>query len=258
MRIKEKMVTMPLIKHPMLYFFMVMGFLSILTTPILSFTSRPDLVLLVYLGLFLLFSVTVGFEEIGPFYNKSSGIINLIGMTGTVYITCILVENLTGYFLAANDPQLLDQYSYELSWQYVLNHFSRYCLVGIGEELFKFCVFLFVYWFGVKISGKKLISCIISVLLTSLLFGLLHVNYNYSQWLNITLIIGMSSVVYFYFLFKYQTILPLMIAHGLQDFIVSLELTQELEGIHFQFLMLLIGVWLISRFGFGMEIKMQR
>ena len=49
-----------------------------------------------------------------------------------------------------------------------------------------------------------------------------------------------------------------MIAHGLQDFIVSLELTQELEGIHFQFLMLLIGVWLISRFGFGMKIKMQR
>ena len=80
-----------------------------------------------------------------------------------------------------------------------LNHFSRYCLVGIGEELFKFCVFLFVYWFGVKISGKKLISCIISVLLTSLLFGLLHVNYNYSQWLNITLIIGMSSVVIFTF-----------------------------------------------------------
>ena len=76
--------------------------------------------------------------------------------------------------------------------------------------------------------------------------------------MNITLNIGVGALVYFYFLFKYQTIVPLMIAHGLQDFIVSLELTQELEGIHFQFLMLLIGVWLISRFGFGMKIKMQR
>lgn len=258
MRLKEKMVAVPIIKHPMVYLLMVLGFLVLLRTPILLVVSRPEVILTVYLGLFLIFSVTFGFQEFKPFYNKGKGVINLLGMTGIVYIFGILSESLVAYFLSANDPQLLEQYSFHLSWQYVLYHLSRYSLVGIGEEIFKICVFLVLYWGGFKLSGRKFGSCIVSILLTSLLFGLLHINYNYDQWLNITLIIGAGTLVYFYFLFKYQTIVPLMIAHGLQDFLVSLEHTEELAGIYSLVLVGMILIWFICRFGLGMKLKLER
>ncbi|MBQ4164348.1 MAG: CPBP family intramembrane metalloprotease, partial [Turicibacter sp.] len=92
----------------------------------------------------------------------------------------------------------------------------------------------------------------------SLFFGLLHINYNYDQWLNITLIIGAGSLVYFYFLLKYQTIVPLMIAHGLQDFLVCLEQTEELTGIYSFVLVIMILIWAVCRFGLGMKIKLER
>ena len=255
MKLKEKMVAVPIIKHPMVYLLLVLVFLVMLRTPILSVFSRPEMILMIYLGIFLIFSVTVGFKEIGPLYNKGGGIINLIGITGAVYICGILAESFTGYFLSANDPQLLDQYTFHLSGPYVLNQLARYSLVGIGEEIFKLCVFFILYWLGVKVSKHKLGSCIISVIATSFFFGLLHSNYNYDQWLNITLIIGVGALVYFYFLFKYQTIVPLMIAHGLQDFLVSLEHTEELTGIYSLFLVALILIWFIARFGFGIKVN---
>ena len=258
MKLKEKMVAVPIIRHPMMYLGVVLGFLVLLRTPILSSISRPDFVLTAYLGLFLIFSVTIGFKEIGPFYNKGAGVINLIGMTGVVYMGGILAESLVGNFLSANDPQLLEQYTFDLSWQYVLNHLARYSLVGIGEEIFKVCIFLILYWIGVKVSGKKIGACLVSVFITSLFFGLLHINYNYDQWLNITLIIGTGSLVYFYFLLKYQTIVPLMIAHGLQDFLVCLEQTEELTGIYSFVLVLIVLIWSVCRFGLGMKIKLER
>ena len=84
MKLKEKMVAVPIIKHPMVYLLLVLVFLAMLRTPILSVFSRPEMILMIYLGIFLIFSVTVGFKEIGPFYNKGGGIINLIGITGAV------------------------------------------------------------------------------------------------------------------------------------------------------------------------------
>lgn len=255
MKLKENLVAVPMIKNPMMYLLVVMIFLAMLRTPILSVFSNPGAILLMYLGVFLIFSVTLGVKEIGPFYNKAGGVMNLIGITAAVFVWGILAESFTGYFLSAHDPQLLSQYTYQLSWPFVLNELARYSLVGIGEEIFKICVFLILYWIGVKISKRKMASCLISVMVTSLLFGLLHINYNYDQWLNITLIIGAGALVYFYFLLKYQTIVPLMIAHALQDFLVTMEHTETLNGIYSSFLMGCILLWFIARFGFGLKLK---
>ena len=49
-----------------------------------------------------------------------------------------------------------------------------------------------------------------------------------------------------------------MIAHGLQDFLVSLEHTEELTGIYSLFLVALILIWFIARFGFGIKVKTER
>ena len=172
-----------------------------------------------------------------------------------VYFFGILAESVAGSFLSANDPQLLDQITYPLTAAHVVHELARYSLVGIGEEIFKFCVFLILYWVGVRVIKNRMISCIISVLVTSFFFGLLHINYNYDQWLNITLIIGSGTVVYFYFLFKYRTIVPLMIAHALQDFLVTMEHTEGLAGIYMLFLTGIVLCWFIARFGLGFKLK---
>ena len=94
------------------------------------------------------------------------------------------------------------------------------------------------------------------------MFGYLHINYNLDQALNITLIIAISAVVYFYFLIKYQTIIPLMIAHGLQDFLVSLELTSELEGIYilsvYTMFILVVGIPMVGSFYRGIKTLVLR
>ena len=58
MKLKEKMVAVPIIKHPMVYLLLVLVFLVMLRTPILSVFSRPEMILMIYLGIFLIFSVT--------------------------------------------------------------------------------------------------------------------------------------------------------------------------------------------------------
>ena len=94
--------------------------------------------------------------------------------------------------------------------------------------------------------------------MTSFFFGLLHSNYNYDQWLNITLIIGVGALVYFYFLFKYQTIVSINDCSWITRFLVSLEHTEELTGIYSLFLVGLILIWFIARFGFGIKVKTER
>ena len=255
MKMKNAVNSIPVVKNLMPYLMVVIGFLVLLRTPLLAGVSNPELFLMGYLGFFLIFSVTVGKKEMGPFYNKGGSLINLIAMTGMVYFFGILAESVTGSFLSANDPQLLDQLTYPLTATHVVHELARYSLVGIGEEIFKFCLFLILYGVLVRVMKNRMISCIVSVLVTSFFFGLLHMNYNFDQWLNITLIIGSGTVVYFYFLFKYRTIVPLMLAHALQDFLVTMEHTEGLSGIYMLFLTGIVLCWFIARFGLGYKLK---
>lgn len=231
MSFREKIEQIPLIKHKFLYLCMILLFLLLLRTPILGWTGIGEQGITLFHCVFLLFSVTIGLHEFRPYYNKSTGVFRVIIMAMTIFLWSFLVENFIGALLSSHDPQQLEQYTFQLSWPYVFNHFGRYSLVGIGEEIFKWMVFLVFYNLCYQVGKNSILSFLISVIVTCLLFGYLHINYNLDQALNILLIIGSSAIVYFYFLIKYQTIIPLMIAHGLNDFLVSLEMTSELEGI---------------------------
>lgn len=214
------------------YVAVVFGFLFLLKTPILADNPYGELFLMGYHGVFLIFSVTIGFKEIAPLYNKAGGIWRLLMITGGILFFSAMVEAVVGTFLAADDPQQLEQYSFQLTGKYVTVSFVRYWLVGIGEELFKYMVFLILYYPLYKVLKNCWMPFILATFITCFFFGFLHANYNPDEWLTITLIIASGAVVYFYFLVKYQTILPLMIAHFFQDFMVSLELTEQLEGVY--------------------------
>ena len=259
---KENMERIPIINHKLSYIFLVGLFLFLLRTPFLGRLGYGEQAIMISHCVFLLFSVTIGFKEIAPYYNKSTGIWRILTMTMTIFICSFIVENIIGNLLNARDPQQLEQYTFDLSWRYTMVSFARYSLVGIGEEIFKFMFFLILYFMIFKGCKHCLISFIISTLLTSLMFGYLHINYNLDQALNITLIIAGSAVVYFYFLVKYQTIIPLMLAHGLQDFLVSMELTSELDGIYpFSILcmfILVVGVPMLKSGFYGIHYWLRK
>ncbi|MDB8543421.1 CPBP family glutamic-type intramembrane protease [Turicibacter sanguinis] len=231
------------------YVLVVFGFLFLLKTPVLAGNPYSEFFLMSYHGVFLIFSVTIGFKEIAPLYNKEGGIWRMLLLAGAILFFSALVEGVVGGFLAADDPQQLGQYSFELSRKYVTVSFVRYALVGIGEELFKYMIFLILYYPLCKLFKSYWLPLLISTFVTCFFFGFLHANYNPDEWLTITLIIASGAVVYFYFLIKYQTIIPLMFAHFFQDFLVSLELTEQLEGIYGLTFLLIYMVVLIYIFG---------
>ena len=231
------------------YVLVVFGFLFLLKTPVLAGNPYSEFFLMSYHGVFLIFSVTIGFKEMAPLYNKEGGIWRMLLLAGAILFFSALVEGVVGGFLAADDPQQLEQYSFELSRRYVTVSFVRYALVGIGEELFKYMIFLILYYPLCKLFKSYWLPLLISTFVTCFFFGFLHANYNPDEWLTITLIIASGAVVYFYFLIKYQTIIPLMFAHFFQDFLVSLELTEQLEGIYGLTFLLIYMVVLIYIFG---------
>lgn len=231
------------------YVLVVFGFLFLLKTPVLAGNPYSEFFLMSYHGVFLIFSVTIGFKEMAPLYNKEGGIWRMLLLAGAILFFSALVEGVVGGFLAADDPQQLEQYSFELSRKYVTVSFVRYALVGIGEELFKYMIFLILYYPLCKLFKSYWLPLLISTFVTCFFFGFLHANYNPDEWLTITLIIASGAVVYFYFLIKYQTIIPLMFAHFFQDFLVSLELTEQLEGIYGLTFLLIYMVVLIHIFG---------
>lgn len=251
---KEGCRKIPLISSNWIWYVcIIMGFLLLLKSSVVAGSRYGELILMSYHGVFLIFSVTVGFKDIAPLYRKEGGIWRLIILTGGILFFSAIVESGIGMLLGADDPQQLDQYSFDLTGNYVMVNFVRYILVGIGEELFKYMVFLILYYPLYKWCKKSWLSFIVSTFITCFFFGFLHVNYNPGEWLTITLLLGSGAGVYFYFLVKYQTIIPLMMAHFFQDFLVSLELTEQLNGIYtltFLIIYLFVLVW-----GFGTIIK---
>ena len=185
------------------YVLVVFGFLFLLKTPVLAGNPFSEFFLMSYHGVFLIFSVTIGFKEMAPLYNKEGGIWRMLLLAGAILFFSALVEGVVGGFLAADDPQQLEQYSFELSRKYVTVSFVRYALVGIGEELFKYMIFLILYYPLCKLFKSYWLPLLISTFVTCFFFGFLHANYNPDEWLTITLIIASGAVVYFYFLFNY-------------------------------------------------------
>lgn len=179
------------------YVLVVFGFLFLLKTPVLAGNPYSEFFLMSYHGVFLIFSVTIGFKEMAPLYNKEGGIWRMLLLAGAILFFSALVEGVVGGFLAADDPQQLEQYSFELSRKYVTVSFVRYALVGIGEELFKYMIFLILYYPLCKLFKSYWLPLLISTFVTCFFFGFLHANYNPDEWLTITLIIASGAVVYF-------------------------------------------------------------
>lgn len=227
MNLKEKIHAIPIIKQPLLYLGVVISFLLALF--LLPKTNKGLWLVPVWYSALLIFTVTIGFKEFGPLYHQERNFFNLMKQTINIFFMTLVSNHLLQLASSINNPQQLQQHSYSFSWSQVVYYATSSLFVGIGEEIFKVCIFFFFYWALVKISTKRFIPCLVSVIITSFIFGALHSHYNPDQWLDITILIGGQTVLYFYFLLKYQTIIPLMLAHALWDFMIATSLSFEIN-----------------------------
>ncbi|MGL4337476.1 MAG: CPBP family glutamic-type intramembrane protease [Turicibacter sp.] len=221
----------------LLYFF------PIFKTPTLRLTQG-----ILCNALLLIMALTLASKETKQYLNIGTGYSQIIFNSISIMIVSQFLQSLTIQFYSVSDPQNLSRFQYDFSPGYFTNQLIKYMFVGVGEELFKLFFFFVIYSLLTTLSKHKykLFNCCICILITCLLFGVLHVNYNVSNWQVIVIAIALSASVNFYFLFKYQSIIPLMIAHAAKDMLVFITLmnTHGLE-IRLHLRHLLIIIWLI-------------
>lgn len=90
----------------------------------------------------------------------------------------------------------------------------------MGEELFKLSLFLLLMFIIYKLAKNRKMSIVLSVLITLLVFGLMHHTAYADSWLQIIFVIGLGSVFYLYAYLKTKNILTSYIVHLLIDLIV--------------------------------------
>lgn len=90
----------------------------------------------------------------------------------------------------------------------------------IGEELFKIILLLIVMFLVYHFTNKRKISIICGVIISLLLFGLIHYNAYNGALSQIIFIIGFGSIFYLYAYLKTKNVIISYIAHVLIDSIL--------------------------------------
>jgi membrane protease YdiL (CAAX protease family) len=147
--------------------------------------------------------------------------------------------SLPGLLISGKDPQGLTNITTNFS-SFIHIGLLKYIFVGIGEELFNFYILLTLISF---IRGKN--RLILSVLITCLIFGLLHgINWPILS----AFFIAFGHIPYIYSYGKYKSLLPAMLAHVINNMLVAMTLIPGIESlvnftIQITFFVFVFGFW---------------
>lgn len=90
----------------------------------------------------------------------------------------------------------------------------------LGEELFKVIILLIVMFLVYKFTNKRKLSMVCGVIISLLIFGLVHYNAYNGALLQIIFTIGLGSFIYFFAYLKTKNVMVSYITHILIDGIV--------------------------------------
>lgn len=94
----------------------------------------------------------------------------------------------------------------------------------LGEELFKIILMLSVMFLVYNFTNKRKVSIICGVLISTLMFGLIHYNAYNGALAQIIIIIGFGSLFYTYAYLKTKNVIVAYISHILIDGIIICKL----------------------------------
>lgn len=230
-------------KTPYMYFIAVIGFIYVLKSDLLMRLGVYQYSRIIIPLILCCIGITIGYKDLDKYLNWKGGMKRNLNITFICWALSGYATMLIYRTQSNTDVQQLDKIVIPLS-----KLWSRICglmLTGIGEEFFKLICFVMIFTLVYRIGVSKAYSIIVGVVLSSLLFGGLHSNYNTEMWKVITLGIGLGTGVGFYFLFKYKTIVPLILAHAIQDIMVIVIHTEYIGDTIMIFIkLILMMLWI--------------
>jgi len=184
-----------------------------------------------------LYSATIGYKYIEPYISKVKNKRENIFLVALYILLLSLFFRIPGFLIAGRDPQGLSGITTDFR-NFIYIGFFKYIFVGIGEELFNFYILLTLISF---IKGKH--RFIVSILITSTIFGLLHGIY----WPILSVFpIGFGHIPYIYSYGKYKSLLPAMFAHSLMDILSTLYSIPGIENLLTFFIQITFFIFIVK------------
>lgn len=155
-------------------------------------------------------------------------------------------------FININDPQGIKDLTYSFKEFFYLFSLDL-ILTAVGEEFWKLLMILtiskLIYNFKIPIHFKV----IIIITIPSIVFGLAHnINYQNTAWIPIAAMTIPSFIIFL----KYKSILPLVIAHFIFDFISMVSKIDNMGSIIINILgVILIAVYLFFEKALDRNLK---
>lgn len=168
-----------------------------------------------------LFGATYAYKDLSPYIR------NVVNFKTTLKVSAKLMV-LYGIFIfialffTGDDPQNIKNLN--LSNKEYFLHILELPFTAIGEEVMK-ALMLFALLKVFKPFNNFNIP--IAILISSAIFGLLHINYNYDNAIKIIFAIGFTSIPDSLYFLKYKSIYPLIIVHFIADFLALSNISQN-------------------------------
>lgn len=159
----------------------------------------------------ILFGLLIGWQDIDPYLKKvENSWTNTFKEGGILYIYEIMLSGIVVLIMKTPDPQGIANLTYSFE-TFLHTKLLLPIFIAFGEEFFKLLIFLaLISLINLPIKFK----IIISIILSSFIFGYMHV-FNFK--LTAGLPIAISSIPGFIFLIKYKSVIPLIISHFIFD-----------------------------------------
>lgn len=165
-----------------------------------------------------IFVLIIGWNDIWKYLRSvdSYKFTFILGIRTVAYQTIVaMIFLILLSFVNINDPQGIKDFTYSLREFLYLFSFDI-ILTAIGEEFWKLLMILTVLRLVANIRIPIFLKLTIGLLIPSIIFGLAHnINYLNTAWIPIAAMTIPSFVMFL----KYKSILPLIIAHFIFDFI---------------------------------------
>lgn len=195
---------------------------------------------MLYIKFFIaLFGATYAYKDLNPYIKNVSNLKTTIKVSVKLFIAYGLFVAIA-IIIVGDDPQNLKSITLSNTAYYL--HLLELPFTAIGEEVLKSLMLLaFIRLF----KPLKNINIIFAILTSAAIFGVLHINYDYSNALRIVLLIGFSSIPVYLFLLYYKSIYPVIIVHFIVDFFALSKISTNFSILTLLFQLICMAVTLI-------------
>lgn len=175
-----------------------------------------------FYSIFIMFALVLGWSDTSLYLHKHNrSLKQILLLSLQLYCFQIIVSSAVILLMRNSDPQGIKNMSYSFNY-YLTNHVIQTVIVAFSEEFFKFTIFIAILSL---IDKENIFIIFLSILITSLIFGAMHViNYKVTALIPIMF----NTIPCFIYLLKYKSLYILIVAHFIFDTIAFISHVEPL------------------------------